>query len=1334
MLEIDYDLIPLDATSLAQIASDAEILARRGKVPPLSHSNFGRVVVVNPNQGFDLHHVPDDLRKPLRRIFVPVFQGARPLHGKALIDAVHQGSDEELYALVLELHSEFPALLEFLRHLPDLRSMHPRCQVILHADLLLFYNMLEAVIGEEGAFAELYFEHEPQPIPVRNLQALGNVLVDLPRYPTFNAPFFEALKINVGGTSEWYTLQQLRRLYRQFGMGNVEELGLQGKVRDKLIVVDLPFGVIEALRFADNSGSAFRAGRIGGEKFYATQFAEKGVLGREVPLAEVEALYRLLPGKDEEEFLVEAYRGLRVNCFEGHVSLLTRPTPSYIPLYEVKRVRIAWRDTSVEGGGEPGVAGPVREGQVLELDRVVATEEGRPRFGEVRANIRRGYLRRLFRENLEHQAKLLGFTRRINVACLGPLSAQTFKLLRFYGLDKIISSDTLYYLCDDIGSIERYTNLREGFRHMYQDVLQRIKGIVEGQAADGLDPEVITHRLPLVYAWAQDEAPPFERVDADELETVYKELQIFAKFCEHEVLRLDHGTTASAGHFEALSNVQATAIVTKQLQNLLAGRYGHFFTGDKQPDFVFFGTEREFQENARRHHLPGMSWSTVFSNPTLQGLYEQQDYAFAVFLEEQIGVMNYLRSQEAPAQADKFPEQYFRGRMDEVGEELRQLEERVRQADDRTSAIYQGLRDSFVQEHAEELATFARESEQVARMLEQQEQEYFEALGGVTSTLDDAALAPEALLAGEDYISVLDRHLVQHAESVVAGLRGLLQKSGVLAERFLRAKLPLLKDFLLTYRDVRQAQFDLLRQEFLDGVREEHARVRPKIVEALRALQKLKAERVGALEANVLKRRRTALQALEETKAGMSKVVSDSQMEIAALRDSVRNISRALVTPRVDAADPAEPAVLVETMQDRMNRAAEDIAQVVSAIHTARQSMDTYRLLYRRQRERMVELYAADNQLALLERFKDPAQAKTARSAPIDAPLLPPPNISAGGSRETVRARLQQLGTALDQLGRKLGNFEKKDSFLREARAKLQDHEEFRALQQRFQHAVNRKQRGQNAVLSIARRLGRLRHEAQQLPELIAGQMIPSYKIVCERVYIPNAKKRIEHFRKGLAFAQELEHLAFDELKARFMERAIFKRFYTIQFRAGAYFGMNPTMPLYAKLTNLFPGLAAYHDRLRTHLAKLEHDPKDVTLTKLPTARTGAIIEFCEEQKRMTVEKRLAYLVLPGTLSLPQALDIILKKDAIFMGLPELVLIFMSRFNPHAMREDEALRERYFRAVKHNIIVNIDDGHLIDNPDALANRLLDETLGCAYDFPSEQLARPAPAAREGSPA
>ena len=108
MIEIDYDLIPLAEEKLRQIARDAQVLAARGKVPPILPQDFGRLVVVNPNQGFTIHHVPDDLRKPLRRQMLPVYDGSNPVPGEQLLERILERSEEPLRAVLIELHSPFP--------------------------------------------------------------------------------------------------------------------------------------------------------------------------------------------------------------------------------------------------------------------------------------------------------------------------------------------------------------------------------------------------------------------------------------------------------------------------------------------------------------------------------------------------------------------------------------------------------------------------------------------------------------------------------------------------------------------------------------------------------------------------------------------------------------------------------------------------------------------------------------------------------------------------------------------------------------------------------------------------------------------------------------------------------------------------------------------------------------------------------------------------------------------------------------------------------------------------------------------------------------------------
>ncbi|HEX9841871.1 MAG TPA: hypothetical protein VGC20_03935, partial [bacterium] len=54
------------------------------------------------------------------------------------------------------------------------------------------------------------------------------------------------------------------------------------------------------------------------------------------------------------------------------------------------------------------------------------------------------------------------------------------------------------------------------------------------------------------------------------------------------------------------------------------------------------------------------------------------------------------------------------------------------------------------------------------------------------------------------------------------------------------------------------------------------------------------------------------------------------------------------------------------------------------------------------------------------------------------------------------------------------------------------------------------------------------------------------------------------------------------------------------------------------------------------------------------------------------------------------------------------------------LRRDAALRDSYFRALKHNVVLNIDGRVVVDNPRSIGMRLLHETLGCAIDVPEAE--------------
>ena len=65
-------------------------------------------------------------------------------------------------------------------------------------------------------------------------------------------------------------------------------------------------------------------------------------------------------------------------------------------------------------------------------------------------------------------------------------------------------------------------------------------------------------------------------------------------------------------------------------------------------------------------------------------------------------------------------------------------------------------------------------------------------------------------------------------------------------------------------------------------------------------------------------------------------------------------------------------------------------------------------------------------------------------------------------------------------------------------------------------------------------------------------------------------------------------------------------------------------------------------------------------------------------------------------------------------------MIFVTKFNSGQVTESDILRERYFRALRHNVILNVDDGKIVDNPKAIAERVVQETLGSAHDLEDVQ--------------
>ena len=110
----------------------------------------------------------------------------------------------------------------------------------------------------------------------------------------------------------------------------------------------------------------------------------------------------------------------------------------------------------------------------------------------------------------------------------------------------------------------------------------------------------------------------------------------------------------------------------------------------------------------------------------------------------------------------------------------------------------------------------------------------------------------------------------------------------------------------------------------------------------------------------------------------------------------------------------------------------------------------------------------------------------------------------------------------------------------------------------------------------------------------------------------------------------------------------------------------------------------------------------------------ASLLEFAGEQLAAT-KPIYDYIILPASLDVADAVEIMLRKERMAKGVPRLVMIYIGKFKSTRILEDPKFRESFFKAIKHNIILNIDGVKVVDNPYAISFRLLHETLGSTFD-------------------
>ena len=1318
-MEIDYDLIPLESAQHEKIARDAQVLARRGKVPPISKYDFGRLAVVNPNRGYSIHHIPDDLRRPLRRMFVPIMEGSRQLAPDLVIERVLEGSEETLHGVLIELHSDFQFVHAVVTRLPEIKRRYPDCPLLLHGELPRMRALLGDLLDEEGTTCELGFHASGDTVTLRSQDDLSRVMVELPKYPTFPELFFDQLRIRLGkNRSECFTPASLKRLYHQFGVGNIDELDVSAKLKNRLITVDLPLSIIESIRFGSERGESFHAVRVEEEKIYSEHFKEKGLLGREIPTTQIQAFYRKLPGREEEEILMERVRAIRINCFEGHISFLWKPSRDFMPLYEVTSLKI-------HGNGAPAASGAEREERhPLAFDAVVVTEVGRPRFGDVRAGIRRLFLSRVYEKILAKQAKLKGHAGQLKIACLGAMAAQTLNLLKPIGLSRFIPSDKSYYLCDSIDQLPGYHDQANRLAERYELLTTVLRELFSEEGAGAFDPDQINHRLPFVLEWARGEPPPYDQLRAEHLETVYNELRVFIKFSESEFRRIDQTNFDHDAYFLKLFQCNEAAMLAKQIANLKSGAYGQFFAQDESPDFVFFANESDFERNRAEFHLPGMAWSEVLPHSEAETPSPDGDFAFSVFLAEQFSIVNYLWRQEYDEQPGMaYYERYFEDRIGEAKHELEDLRRIGDPEEAKNSPAYQEVHRRLKEEHHDDIAQFRHELDAQALILAGAEQKYFEALGVVNDALGEREMPAEALLGGEDYVETMDRMLAKRSVEILTELKGAIQKMVLLVNRDLHQRREKLKTYLQVFQRMHRAYIPLLaaRHRRQAIVRAEAGLI--PLIERLNDLAKVSDDDAAQAIENLHARRGVLKEELGQTDDELQSLSSQSQRQVGEVRENLSRILSSITFPdRKEMGDSSSVRVLAG-IEERLLQARDELAGIIRGARETEDSRTaSMSRLYTRRLEIAGELYASENEVALLEMRGAQSRLQRMMGKKITEPLvsyIPPASL---GEENQLEAGYRKGRTEWERVGEQLTAMSALEGYLQDVQTPVSHFQNMQKAYGAFRKAVREKRAKQKSVESISARVEQLTREAEDLPRVIEERFLPSYRIIAKKYLIPNIHERIASTNRALAFIRNAGNLSFENIQRDFLERAVNRRFQLAQFRAGAFYGQNPDHPLFAHLGNVLPAIYAFYRQVRFNLQQGGFEESSISLHKLAAANTEGILRLCDDLLREGGQRRHTYLVLPGTLSLHEALDIIQAKESLFNGIPQLILIFISKFDEGNIRDDAALRGRYFEAVKHNIIINLDSPGMVDNPGSIASRLVQETLGRSIDLDRLQTA------------
>ncbi len=925
------------------------------------------------------------------------------------------------------------------------------------------------------------------------------------------------------------------------------------------------------------------------------------------------------------------------------------------------------------------------------------------------------FYRKLIGEGVEQGRKLEIYAQRLKVGAVGPLAGQTLKLLRRFGLERLIDPESFYYLCDSPEELLRYRNLDERYEEHFQGLVSIIGELALGKPSENIRLADIAFNMPISTEWVDTGLASFDKVTNQELEAVFHEMHLLLNFITHEFRRNFDINAEDVEFFSKIRSCREAALLAKWLSEFKRGAYGKVMPGDEQPDMLFFPTNEDKQENDTRYFFPGMSCMELFREPANKQLFQEMDYDFSVFLEEHLALaIHHARESGELEPGPEHLNTYFQEKSGELKGELDDLNTMLGGIDDTGSEVYQRMLKM-------EEATFHQRYEKFQQDRLKAEQELVEIahrLDGLVEKLrphlDRAgATAVEQFHQESRQPGLAEQRVLDSAEEAEGRYVERLDNRFGRLRQVIEGWVAMLQDVGATLAEINR--LDTLRQEAQD---------RKQIAGLIPQWEARKSERLEVLRRmNPMERdhhaKRVEVQVnnykgeTQQVDRRLAEFNQKHNSAVTMLGHYVAHAARRLeALGELDATDdPRQVVRQAELLRRTLGEISRNALRLAARSHQLQENLDKMRL--RRHRD-LEQCHHFQIELALLQAVASGAADPVSPFADRQAPSAGP------GDPEAIGREWAAQRSHLSGLGREVRTAAKSvETALQEVKGNAATLLRFKTLREMLIRTVARKRRVRESAQALAERQSIMDQELADLPQRVKNLFMPARKKLLLEVFVPEQERRVGNIVKVQSFMNDLIGLSHERLKERYLDHAILRRFYSRQFLRGGAYAADQASALHHAMRNVAPGLKLLQ-RAIVHNLKNHSLPgaERVSLPQLTHHSPRQILEALENMAGVEGPLQFNYLVLPPTLSLTEGLTIINKKDQLFQGVPRLVLIYVGKFDRRLIRDDAAIREAYFKAVQHNVVLNIDGHVVVDNPRPIGMRLLADTLGCAIDVPA----------------